>query len=238
MYSSNLLEKGCYQVFLDVADNMKYEEFVEQVNKYYYAKEPIYFKAIADLEELRKDLIKLDDSKHLIGIVKPFLIKWGRMGRVVGRQGLNWRGLSERLRNSEKDFGNLRKMRFQTIDFQEDDISNSIKNIYQRIDPLEYLGSPTTISKIMHVLNPEIFVMWDIGIRDRYKKKNRSVLGNSEGYLEFLKENQREIRDALNDGRKTTGKDLDEIERELRKEHENKTLAKLIDQYNYQIAHP
>jgi ribosomal protein S5 len=90
----------------------------------------------------------------------------------------------------------------------------------------------------MHVLNPEIFVMWDIGIRDRYKKKNRSVLGNSEGYLEFLKENQREIRDALNDGRKTTGKDLDEIERELRKEHENKTLAKLIDQYNYQIAHP
>ncbi len=64
---------------------MKYVEFVEQVNKYYYTKEPIYFKAIADLEELRKDLSKLDETQHLIGIVKPFLVKWGRMGRVVAR---------------------------------------------------------------------------------------------------------------------------------------------------------
>ena len=66
-----MLVNGCYLIFLDVVDNMKYEEFVEQVNKYYYTKEPIYFKAIADLEELRKDLIKLDETQHLIGIVKP-----------------------------------------------------------------------------------------------------------------------------------------------------------------------
>lgn len=217
---------------------MRYEEFVKQVNKYYYKKEPIYFEAIADLEELRKDLTKLDDTKHLIGIVKPFLIKWGRMGRVVGREGLDWRGLGERLRSSEKDFGNLREERFQTIDFEKDEISDSITTIYERIDPLEYLGSPTTISKTLHLLNPEIFVMWDIGIRNRFKKKNSYILCNSGGYLEFLKETQREIREALNDRQKMTGNDLDKIEKELRKKYENKTLAKLIDQYNYGIAHP
>lgn len=174
----------------------------------------------------------------MIGIVKPFLIKWGRMGRVVGREGLDWRGLGERLRSSEKDFGNLREEKFQTIDFGKDEISDSITTIYERIDPLEYLGSPTTISKTLHLLNPEIFVMWDIGIRNRYKKKNNYVLCNSGGYLEFLKETQREIREALNDRQKMTGKDLDKIEKELRKKYENKTLAKLIDQYNYGIARP
>ena len=217
---------------------MRYEEFAKQVNKYYYKKEPTYFEAIADLEELRKDLAKLDCTKHLIGIVELFLIKWGRMGRVVGREGLDWRGLGERLRSSEKDFGNLREEKFQTIDFEKDEISDSITTIYERIDPLEYLGSPTTIPKTLHVLNPEIFVMWDIGIRNRYKKKNNCVLCNSGGYLEFLKETQREIREALNDRQKMTGKDLDKIEKELRKKYENKTLAKLIDQYNYGIAHP
>lgn len=217
---------------------MKYKDLIDNVNKYYYTNEPTYFKAIADLEELRKDLTKLDDTKHLIGIVKPFLIKWGRMGRVVGRAGLNWRGLGERLRNSEKDFGNLREERFQTIDFEKDEISDSITTIYERIDPLEYLGSLTTISKTLHLLNPEIFVMWDIGIRDRYKKENRYILCNSGGYLEFLRETQKRIREALNDHKKETGKGLNEIEKEIRDKYKNITLAKIIDEYNYEAAHP
>ena len=217
---------------------LKYKDLIDKVNKYHYKNEPAYFEAIADLEELRKDITKLDDTKHLIGIVKPFLIKWGRMGRVVGRAGLNWRGLGERLRSSEKDFGNLREERFQTVDFEKDEISDSITTIYGKLDPLEYLGSPTTISKTLHLLNPEIFVMWDIGIRDSYKKKNSYVLCNSGGYLEFLKETQKGIREALNDRKKETGKELDEIEKEIRNKYKNITLAKIIDEYNYEAAHP
>jgi hypothetical protein len=184
---------------------MKYKVLIENVNKYNYKNEHIYFKTIANLEQLRKDLSKLNETKHLIGIVKPFLIKWGRMGRVVGRDGLNWKGLCERLRSSEIDFGNLREERFQTIDFEKDEISNSITSIYGKIDPLEYLGSPTTISKTLHVLNPEIFVMWDSDIRKKYSSNNRCIQYNADGYLEFLKETQKEIIDALNDGKKETG---------------------------------
>ena len=216
---------------------MKYKDLIDNVNKYYYTKEPIYFKAIADLEELRKDLTKLDDTKHLIGIVKPFLIKWGRMGRVVGREGLDWRGLGEALRSSEKDFDNLRKEMFQTLDFEKDEISDSITSIYERIDPLEYLGSPTTISKTLHLFNPEIFVMWDRAIRKKYKKENRRIRDNSEGYLEFLKETQKLIRDVLNDRKKDSGKELDEIEREIRNKYKGITLAKIIDELNYGAVH-
>ena len=216
---------------------LKYKDLIDKVNKYHYKNEPIYFEAIADLEELRKDLTKLNDTKHLIGIVKPFLIKWGRMGRVVGRDGLDWRGLGEELRSSEKDFGNLRRERFQTIDFEEDKISDSITTIYGKLDPLPYLGSPTTISKTLHLLNPEIFVMWDKDIRKEYRKTNSRIRDNPEGYLEFLKETQKLIRDALDDRKKVSGKGLDEIEEEIRNKCKNITLAKIIDERNYGVVH-
>jgi len=159
------------------------------------------------------------------------------MGRAVGREGLNWRGLGERLRSSEKDFGNLRKEMFQTLDIEKDEISNSITSIYERIDPLEYLGSPTTISKTLHLFNPEIFVMWDRAIRKKYKKENRRIRDNSEGYLEFLKETQKLIRDVLNDRKKDSGKELDEIEKEIRNKYKGITLAKIIDELNYGAVH-
>jgi hypothetical protein len=217
---------------------MKYNVLIENVDKYNYENEHIYFKTITALEQVRKDLTKLDEAKHLIGILKPFLIKWGRMGRVVGRDGLDWEGLSERLRNLEIDFGNLREERFQTIDFRQEGILDSITSIYGKIDPLEYLGSPTTISKTLHVLNPEIFVMWDIKIRQRYSSRNRCIQPNADGYLEFLKETQKEIIGALNDNKMETGRELCEIEQEIRNRYENKTLAKIIDEYNYGLAHP
>ena len=51
--------------------------------------------------------------------------------------------------------------------------------------------------------------MWDREIREKYKKENRRIRDNSEGYLEFLKETQNLIRDVLNDRKKDSGKELD-----------------------------
>lgn len=62
------------------------------------------------------------------------------------------------------------------------------------------------LSQTLHLLNPEIFVMWDREIREKYKKENRRIRDNSEGYLEFLKETQNLIRDVLNDRKRTLEK--------------------------------
>ena len=96
---------------------MRYEELIKQVNKYYYKNEYLYFRAIISLEEVSKDLTKLEVNKHLIGMIKPFLIKWGRMGRVVGREGLDWKMLGEAFRSLEKDFINLRSEKFLKINW-------------------------------------------------------------------------------------------------------------------------
>ena len=45
-------------------------------------------------------------------------------------------------------------------------------------------------------------------------------------------------KEAMNDRQSSTGKELDEIEKELRQQFRNITLAKIVDQYNYGLAHP
>jgi hypothetical protein len=215
---------------------MKYKDFIDNVNKYEdkfgLVVEPKYFKAIEELREVREDLGKLDFAQHLEGTIKQFLADWGKMWRVVNRPGLDWKGLGEALRKSEKEFEKLRNESIVSINFNEVTVSNAIKTIYRRTKGVPYLGGATAISKILHSLNPEVFVIWDTDIRKKYEKKN-SLIGHSpEGYLEFLKATQKEVLEALRDRRKQTRKELTEIERETSSEYK-KTIAKLVDEYNY-----
>ena len=46
------------------------------------------------------------------------------------------------------------------------------------------------------------------------------------------------MKEAMNDRQSSTGKGLDEIEKELRQQFRNITLATIVDQYNYGLAHP
>jgi hypothetical protein len=214
---------------------MHYVELIDNVNKFeeeYELIELIYFGAIERLREVQKDLSKIDDVKHIQRIIKPFLINWGMMNRVVGRKGLNWKKLGETLRNLEKEFGLLRDKKFLTINFNEQVISDSIKTVYGKLDPIPYIGSPTTLSKILHLLNPKIFVMWDNAIVEEYHRKNRRVDYTARGYLEFLKETQKVVLKAFIEHEKETGKTLDKIEEELESKYK-KTITKIIDEYNW-----
>jgi hypothetical protein len=215
---------------------MKYKELVDGADKLeeeYSLTECIYFGAIERLREVQEDLRRLDDVKHIRRVIKLFLINWGSMNRVVGREGLKWKQLGETLRGLENEFEKLRGKRFLTINLDDPAIAAAIKTIYSRLDPIPYLGSPITISKILHLLNPEIFVMWDNAIEEKFHKINHNINYESEGYLEFLKTAQREIREALDERQKETGKSLDEVEQEICLRYKGKTLARIADEYNW-----
>ena len=160
------------------------------------------------------------------------------MGRVVGREGLDWKRLGEILRSLEEEFKELRSKQFIAVKFSEEKFSNAIKKIYSELDSIPFIGSPTIISKILHLLNPEIFVMWDNDIRKMYKAKNRCVANTPEGYLAFLKEAQEELKEAFEDMQREAEKEIDEIEREIKAKYGCKTLARIIDEYNWLTAHP
>jgi len=218
---------------------MKYSDLIEKVDEFeaeYWLAECMYFAAIEGLKEVRDDLKTLDDIKHVRRIIKPFLVQWGSMGRVVGRENLDWLGLGNALRKSENEFSILRKERFVHINLDNKGISDSIVKLYENIDSIPYIGGLTAIPKILHLCNPEIFVMWDDAIRDDYKKKSNLIRDSAKGYLEFLKLAQKEIIEALTKRRKETMRALDELEKEIRARYKNKTLARIVDQYNWIVA--
>lgn len=220
---------------------MKYQDFIRTLDKFEIAvqrTEPLYFDAIGKLERVRDDLTQLDVNQHMLGVVKPYLIKWGGMGRVVGRDGLDWNRYTSTLSALEGRFGELRKKRFITLDLEEEKVVHAITTIYDELRLFEYLGGATAISKITHLLNPEVFVMWDGEIRKRYHKKNRIVDDWGRGYLEFLRMTQHEITEALLERVEENVKDLHQIEKEVRSKYKNKTLARLIDEYNYATTYP
>jgi hypothetical protein len=153
------------------------------------------------------------------------------MNRIVkrkDRKNVDWNRLTETLRKLEPEFALLREKRFLDLElFDDKAVCDAIKKIYGDLDPILYLGS-TTISKILHLLNPEIFVMWDGAILKRYRDKNKKVNKLADGYVEFLKDSQREFFTMCDDAGKTT----DVMEKELRSQHP-RTIAKLIDEYHW-----
>jgi len=95
---------------------------------------------------------------------------------------------------------------FSDADF--DEIGETIIRIYQilsSVKGVEYTGS----SKVMHILKPELLVMWDTYIRDDYGYST-----SAEDYLEFQKEMQNKFSGVS-------------------WKNPKKTLAKAIDEYNF-----
>ena len=111
-------------------------------------------------------------------------------------------------------FAKIKDKNFQTVNF--DEIGEVIKCIYSKLSAVkgaEYTGS----SKIIHLLNQNLFVMWDTYIRDGYKKKEKIPEGTSgDDFLKFQKLMQK-------------------LFGHIKWEDPIKTLPKAIDEYNYII---
>lgn len=94
----------------------------------------------------------------------------------------------------------------ETINF--DNHEKDIKYIFQElsnIKGIQYTGA----SKLMHLTIPEVFVMWDAYIRKAWGLKE----GKEEDYFNFLKLMQKEFKEM--------------------EKSKDRTLSKLIDEYNY-----
>lgn len=129
------------------------------------------------------------------------------------------------LEDIKPNFEKLNGQNFQTIKF--DNFESDIRTIYNslsKIKGVEFTGTP----KLMHLKNPDVFVMWDAYIRGEKPKKYYSQLEkikneeiifkkyskDFDGYFEFLIDMQNKF------------KNLDFI-------NDNKSLAKAVDEFNY-----
>jgi len=101
-------------------------------------------------------------------------------------------------------FDRLKGKDFRTVDF--DEIQGTVKEIYvtlSEVESVKYTGA----SKIMHLLDRDLFVMWDKDTREEYGY----YIADEDDYLNFLKEMQEKFRNvAWNMPNKTFTKAIDE----------------------------
>jgi len=134
-------------------------------------------------------------------------------------------GFEDTVESLETNFRRLDGKDFRTADFDSlrDDISTIYRTLSQ-IKGIQYTGAP----KMMHLRNPELFVMWDAYIRGLKPRKSYQRLDivkrgdwdakaygdSADDYLQYLKDMQRKFASVSF---------VDE----------GKTFAKAIDEFNY-----
>ena len=111
-----------------------------------------------------------------------------------------------------------------------DVICSSFKKIANCGPPSKRNGRPnnevTAASKIFHIINPELFVMWDRAIISGYGGYNRRLF-----YTDFLRRMQKLAKYAISQIENECGVCRDEaIARLMCDGH---TIAKALDEYNY-----
>lgn len=210
---------------------MDYKQLVEKIKIYNKQSEmrkgnEQYF-AIVKNRRIFDNLANISEGEAKSILV--FLNKW--QCRIPSKKE-NVKQLMQALKEAANLFDDLKGCELHNLTYEE---IEEAKHIFEIICSKKVgrrkIGSTAT-SKIMHLVNPELFVMLDKQIRDNY-----GCLDNSEGYFNFLlrvKEIAREIIQSYCAEHKT---DEERAKAEICKlcYGGERTLAKIIDEYNYTV---
>lgn len=180
--------------------NILYEDLMEAHN----SKEAQYDKAYKELILPTKDSWKELDS------IIDFVRRWNKRVPI----GKNKDKIKEVILSLRKEFEVFKNCCIENFDFTQENIG-LIKKIYDTLSKTVLKSTGTT--KLMHGMNPNLFVMWDKGIYDHY-----GCYPNSTGYIRFMESMQEIIVKILKQHNK------EEIIKET-----NRTLPKLVDEYNW-----
>jgi hypothetical protein len=146
-------------------------------------------------------------SEHPLQASIIILATWNTARfRFMASDKQNITHLKNAIEESRPLFETIKDKDFQSVNFDEiKGIVKKIYDIFSAVKGVEYTGA----SKIMHLFNKKLFVMWDSYIREEYGYGTSAV-----DFLNFQKDIQGKFR----------GIEWDEP---------NKTLAKAIDEFNY-----
>lgn len=114
-------------------------------------------------------------------------------------------------------------------------IREIIQNIYNKFIAIEHIG-PTASTKILHILQPRLFVMWDKAIYDEYHNIFPQVSASAKGYCTFLEKVKvlaNHINQEFNNLVINTKQTPADYLSDKLKIKPPKTLAKYLDEYNW-----
>ena len=174
------------------------------------------------------------DVKELI----KFLNKWKT--RVVNSKD-SAKALARKIEISRDDLSSLRQFNIRNVDLvtvggPSSPVLHAIENCYGAIrEPPEYNIGPTATAKILHILHPDLFVMWDNPILSYFKKQYPGKVKDSgRGYCEYLRLMQQvaaHVTQGFEREEIHPGKTLDTYLSDRLEYNPAKTMAKYLDEY-------
>ena len=181
------------------------------------------------LERLRSNPAELT-IKEISDNVILFLNRWKCM---VKDDDATAEAIKRALVESKRVLRNLGSKTVLDIDILSDSQRNEIAGLYFEFDMISRFG-PTATSKTMHILKPDLFVMWDGDILRHYKKRNPQINGTGKGYLAFLSTMSEMARGVTEDFQKSYPTSTPEIFLCDKLGYTlKKSLAKFMDEYNW-----
>ena len=116
----------------------------------------------------------------------------------------------------------------QHCDLSNIRLKDAIAEVFRCLQSGEVWGGDTAASKIIHFLNPDLFVMWDGPIQSHYQAYG------ADGYIEFLRKMQDQARTlALEYSDWSQADSLDVFLSKQIGYRTRRTLAKFLDDYNW-----
>ncbi|MDI6655361.1 MAG: hypothetical protein QME59_05685, partial [Candidatus Hydrothermarchaeota archaeon] len=180
------------------------------------------------LKKIRREVSELPDERDVEQkLIRDFLNKW--RCRITGKKIENC--AKEVVKKVNELESLIRELARHEIKIESADLSGNsahIQELFDAIDGIEEFG-PTTTSKILHIINPSLFVMTDKEIRGRYK-----IGDGGEDYVKFLIKMQEIARAVIEDFNSLYARnDPAGFLSEKLKLPLPLTLARYIDQYNW-----
>lgn len=190
----------------------KFEEHLDLWRELYIIDDLLYSKIIADLR------VHAVTPKIAYSHIIRFLGLWGVGQSAVG---IDPRQLAKRINELRPKLAGLEPLLKLNLDKQ----AGLIEDMFKQLSAIKNIG-PTSTSKILHLLKPETFVMWDAEIAKCY-----NVSMNEKGYVEFLGKMKNMLVELLEEYSRERG--WSDAEARLTSKYGGKSLAKLIDEYNW-----
>ena len=122
-----------------------------------------------------------------------------------------------------------------SVNAENKPILDVINSIYSAFLQIKTKFGPIPASKLMHMALPDLFVMWDNGILQRYcipkQRFNRIKAKSYTAFLILMQENINHVIKSY----PLPGLTHQQIIQQIRNEHENLTLPRLLDMANMAI---
>ncbi len=143
------------------------------------------------------------DRYYILAGAKIFLLTWNAVYYQRLEEEVKQKLESEILdayEQSRNMLNELKNEKLETLDLNNTHIADIIKECFRIFSSKKSIGI-TGASKVLHLINPKVFMMWDNRIKAAYHKIHPSYKKRKEPveecYLEFMKTSQEIIRSLL-----------------------------------------